>query len=334
MDERILRNIVYPLLKRTVNYYRHFLAPGADGRLHLPFTFSPEYGVNSVDTNYDLALIRWGARTLLDSAKILRIDDPLVPAWRELLAKLVDYPVNQNGYMIGADVPFAKSHRHYSHLLQVYPLYDITWEKPEFRELIDKSLKHWVSFEGALQGYTFTGAASISAQMLRGDDAVHYLGELLRRYIQVNTMYKESGPVIETPLSGAQSIHDMLCQSWGDVIRVFPAIPTAWKDVTLHNFRTQGAFLLSAVRRGGVTQWVRLRSEAGAPCVVRTGITGPLTVRSRDGRPVRWQQLPNGDLKIDLRCGQEALVHQRGTKPDLRVAPVPPNSPSAPWGMP
>jgi alpha-L-fucosidase 2 len=334
MDERILRNIVYPLLKRTVNYYRHFLAPGADGRLHLPFTFSPEYGVNSVDTNYDLALIRWGARTLLDSAKILRIDDPLVPAWRELLAKLVDYPVNQNGYMIGADVPFAKSHRHYSHLLQVYPLYDITWEKPEFRELIDKSLKHWVSFEGALQGYTFTGAASISAQMLRGDDAVHYLGELLRRYIQVNTMYKESGPVIETPLSGAQSIHDMLCQSWGDVIRVFPAIPTAWQDVTLHNFRTQGAFLLSAVRRGGVTQWVRLRSEAGAPCVVRTGITGPLTVRSRDGRPVRWQQLPNGDLKIDLRCGQEALVHQRGTKPDLRVAPVPPNAPSAPWGMP
>jgi len=147
-------------------------------------------------------------------------------------------------------------------------------------------------------------------------------------------MYKESGPVIETPLSGAQSIHDMLCQSWGDVIRVFPAIPTAWKDVTLHNFRTQGAFLLSAVRRGGVTQWVRLRSEAGAPCVVRTGITGPLTVRSRDGRPVHWQQLPNGDLKIDLRCGQEALVHQRGTRPDLRVSPVSPNAPSAPWGMP
>jgi alpha-L-fucosidase 2 len=333
MDERILRNIVFPLLKRTINYYRHFLTTGTDGKLHLPFTFSPEYGVNSVDTNYDLALIRWGATTLLESARILRIDDALIPAWRELLAKLVDYPVNENGYMIGADVPFAKSHRHYSHLLQVYPLYQVTWEKPEYRALIEKSLKHWVSFEGALQGYTFTGAASISAQMLKGDDAAFYLGELLRRFIQPNTMYKESGPVIETPLSGAQTIHDMLCQSWGDVIRVFPALPAAWQDATLHNFRTQGAFLLSAVRKAGKTQWVRVRSEAGAPCVVRTGISGQLTVRGRGCDP-HWQQLPNGDIKINLRKGDEALIHAKGTRPDLTVAPVPANAVTPPWGRP
>ena len=29
MDESILRGVVYPLLKRTINYYRHFLAVGA-----------------------------------------------------------------------------------------------------------------------------------------------------------------------------------------------------------------------------------------------------------------------------------------------------------------
>ena len=44
-------------------------------------------------------------------------------------------------------------------------------------------------------------------------------------------MYKESGPVIETPLSAAQSIHDMLLQSWGGKIRIFPAIPATWKDI-------------------------------------------------------------------------------------------------------
>src|SRR6266498_955475 len=308
MDESILRNIVYPLLKRTINYYRHFLATGADGRLHLPKTFSPEYGVDSGDTNYDLALIRWGCKTLIDSARILRIDDPLVPVWQDILAKLVDYPVDANGYMIGADVPFAKSHRHYSHMLQVYPLYEVTYEQPDKRELIDRSLKHWVSFEGALQGYTFTGAASMSAQALRGDDAYFYLGELLRRFIQPNTMYKESGPVIETPLSGAQTLHDMLCQSWGGVVRVFPAVPATWPDVTVHNFRTQGAFLLSAARRGGATQWVRVASEAGAPCVLRTGIAGPLAVRLRDGREPHWRTLPTGDVEIDLRRGQEALV--------------------------
>ncbi len=54
-------------------------------------------------------------------------------------------------------------------------------------------------------------------------------GELQRRYIQPNTMYKESGPVIETPL--------------------FPAVPAKWADAALRDFRTEGAFLLSASRQ-------------------------------------------------------------------------------------
>jgi alpha-L-fucosidase 2 len=333
MDERILRGVVFPLLRRTINYYRHFLTPGADGRLHLPPTFSPEYGVDAPDCNYDLSLIRWGCATLLESARILRLDDPLAPAWRQILATLTDYPVDANGFMIGAGVPFAKSHRHYSHMLMVYPLHLVTPETPENRALIEKSLQHWVSFEGALQGYTFTGAASMSALLGRGDDAAFYLGELLRRFIQPNTMYKESGPVIETPLSGAQSIHDLLCQSWGDVIRVFPAVPASWPDVTLHNFRTQGAFLLSAARRGGATAWVRVRSEAGASCRLRLDIPGPLVVRDRWGREPRWCRRPDGDIELTLVRGQEALLYPKGTRPDLTVAPVQ-TAPTPPWGLP
>jgi alpha-L-fucosidase 2 len=332
MDTRILRDIVFPLLRRAINYYLHFLAPGADGRLHLPFTFSPEYGVNAADCNYDLALIRWGCATLLDSAALLGIDDPLAPRWREVLTTLVPYPIDANGFMIGADVPFAKSHRHYSHLLMIYPLYEITGEA--HLDLIDRSLRHWISFEGALQGYSFTGAASISAALHRGDDARFYLSELLRRFVQPNTMYKESGPVIETPLSAAQSMHDMLCQSWGEVIRVFPAVPAAWQDLTVHNFRTQGAFLLSAVRRSGRTDFVRLSSLAGAPCVLRTDLPGPLTVRSSWGRRVPWRVRPNGDLEIGVRQGEEVVVHTEGRRPDLRVEPVVPAAPAPPWGLP
>jgi alpha-L-fucosidase 2 len=338
MDRRILADVLFPLLRRAVNYYRHFLFRAGDGRLHLPFTFSPEYGVNAPDCNYDLALIRWGAATLLDSARLLQIDDPLIPAWQDILATLVPYPVDANGFMIGAGVPFAKSHRHYSHLLMVYPLYEITWEQPEQRDLIDRSLRHWISFEGALQGYSFTGAASISAQMQRGDNAVFYLRELLRRFVKPNTMYTETGPVIETPLSAAQSLHDMLCQSWGGVIRVFPAVPpgglTGWPDVTLHNFRTQGAFLISAVRRDSATELVRILSEAGAPCRLRTDMAGPLVVRDRDGLTPPWRQLPDGDVEIRLRRGQEVIVHRRGTSPDLTIAPVAPAQPAPPWGLP
>ncbi len=333
MDRRLLRDTLFPLLRKAINYYLHFLAPGADGKLHLPATFSPEYGVNAPDCNYDLSLIRWGCKTLLDSARELHLDDPLAPRWRNVLATLVDYPADANGYMIGAGVPFAKSHRHYSHLLQIYPLYEITWEQPEHRQIIETSLDHWVGFEGALQGYTFTGAASISAQMLRGEKAAFYLGELQRRYIQPNTMYKESGPVIETPLSAVKSMQDMLVQSWGGVLRLFPAVPAAWGDISVRDFRTEGAFLLSASREGGKTRWLKVRSEAGAPCVLRPGIEGELVVTDARGHAKRWRKLANGDVQVDLARGQEAFVYRKGDRPDFAVHPVTPGGPSAPWGM-
>ncbi|MER6010909.1 glycosyl hydrolase family 95 catalytic domain-containing protein [Streptomyces bluensis] len=334
MDESILRDVLFPLLRRAINYYLHFLEPGPDGKLHLPATFSPEYGDDSRDCNYDLMLLTWGCRTLLESAELLGIDDELAPRWREVLAKRVPYPTNANGFMIGADVPFAKSHRHYSHLLAVYPLYEVTGRTPEERALIERSLAHWVGFEGALQGYTFTGAASMSALLGKGEDALGYLGELISRFIQPNTMYKESGPVIETPLSAAQSLHDMVCQSWGGVIRVFPALPAAWADLTVHDFRTEGAFLLSAVRKGGVTRWVRLTSEAGAACVVRHGIAGAVDVRDGWGRRLRYSDAGGGAVRIALGKGQSALITAKGDRPDLTVAPVRPNEDAARWGLP
>jgi alpha-L-fucosidase 2 len=337
MDEAMLRDTLFPLLRRAINYYRHFLYTGSDGRLHLPLTQSPEYG-NAPDCNYDLALIRWGCRTLLDSARTLGIDDPLAPSWQEVLDTLVDYPVDDTGFMIGAGVPYAMSHRHYSHLLMIYPLYLVNWEQPEHRELIEKSIARWHALTGAHRGYSYTGAASMYATMGRGDTALAYLNRFFDPSTAYpclpNTMYTEAGPVIETPLSAAQSIHDMLVQSWGGAIRVFPGVPAAWRDLTVHDFRTEGAFLVSAVRRDGSTDWVRVASLAGEPCRLRPGIDGPLTVKAIQGRDPQWRDLGGGTVEIDLPRGGEVVVYRQGTAPDLTIRPVQPATPGEAWGLP
>ncbi|MEU5974690.1 Tat pathway signal sequence domain protein [Streptomyces sp. NPDC047315] len=333
MDRDLLERVLYPLLRRSTNYYLHFLAAGSDGRLHLPKTFSPEYG-SAPDCNYDLALLRWSCTTLLETVRLLKKTDPLESRWREVLAKLTDYPVDDKGFMIGAGAPFAKSHRHYSHLLAVYPLYLVNWDQPGSRDLIARSLKHWISFEGALRGYSFSGAASISTQMGRGDDALRYLRELVARFIQPNTMYYEAGPVIETPLSAAMTVHDMLCQSWGSAIRIFPGVPGEWADVVLHDFRTEGAFLVSAVRSAGRTRWVRVHSLAGEPCRVRHSITGPVAVSGIEGPDPRWRDVGGGEVEISLARGAQAVVHPAGERPDLRVGPVRITRPAQPWGLP
>ncbi|MER6911979.1 Tat pathway signal sequence domain protein [Streptomyces sp. NPDC000594] len=342
LDRRVLEDVLFPLLRRSTNYYLHFLTTGADGRLHLPKTFSPEYG-SAPDCHYDLALIRWSCTTLLETVRLLKRSDPLESRWREVLEKLTDYPVDDKGFMVGAGVPFARSHRHYSHLLAVYPLYLVTWDQPEHRDLIARSLQHWIGFEGALRGYSFTGAASIATQMGRGEEALRHLRELVARFIQPNTMYYEAGPVIETPLSGAMTLHDMVCQSWGGVIRIFPGVPAEWADITLHDFRTEGACLVSAVRRDGATRWVRVRAVGAAPprrvadgdrVRVRHSLTGPVTVSGVGGPAPEWRDLGGGEVELELPRRTEALIHPRGGRPDTTVAPVRITRPAPPWGLP
>jgi hypothetical protein len=111
-------------------------------------------------------------------------------------------------------------------------------------------------------------------------------------------------------------------------------VPASWADLTVHNFRTQGAFLLSAVRRAGRTEFVRLASQAGAPCRVRTGIPGAVTVRSAWNRRVPWRVLPNGDLEIEVQRGEEVVIHAANQRPDLEVGPVMPAEPAPRWGLP
>ena len=133
-------------------------------------------------------------------------------------------------------------------------------------------------------------------------------------------MYKESGPVIETPLSGAQSIHDMLLQSWGGKIRIFPAIPDAWKDITCSGLRTEGAFKVSASRKKGKIQFIHIKSLAVEPCIITTDIVNPIFKGERD---FTIQPLENNTYQIDLKKGEEVFISPKGEEPEFIISPIP-----------
>ena len=328
-DDQRLRTKFFPLLKEATNYYLHFLQEGADGKLHLPETYSPEYA-SGPDCNFDLALLRWGCRTLVDICEQHKIDDPLLPRWREILAKLADYPVDGTGYTIARDVPLKAGHRHYSHLLMAYPLYLVNADQPGAKALVMKSLDHWQR-QGKQTGYSYTGAASICAAFGEGERALANLNGA-RRTVEANTMYRELGPVIETPLSAAQSLQDMLIQSWGGTIRVFPAVPPAWADVVIRDLRTEGAFLVSAERRGGHTRWIRINSLAGEPCRLRHDLAGEIGVSA--ARKLKLTPLPGGGVQIDLKKGEEAVLFGGDRPAELIVAPVTtPGAADNPFGL-
>lgn len=318
MDDNLLRDKFFPLLKGAVNYYLHFLYKDKDGKWHLPATYSPEYG-SAEDCNFDLALVDWGCRTLLETCRRLNMQDPLESKWQDVVKNLTDFPEDANGLLIGRDTPYAFSHRHYSHLLSIYPLYLINVENGG-RKLIEKSLAFWQSKPESLLGYSCTGASSISSALGKGNDALAYLNKLFSKFLGCNTMYRESGPVIETPLSGAQSMHDMLLQSWGGKLRIFPAVPDVWKNVTFHNWRGEGAFLISARRKEGRTEFIRVRSEAGEPCIIVTDIANP--VFEKAGRIMKAEKLTERTWCLPLLKGEEVFIYPAGSSSTFTITPV------------
>lgn len=268
-----------PKAKVVLDIYKSHIKE-ENGVFNLLQTESPEYeGFEVYDnSNYNLAALRWLLSTMVNISRETGKYMEECNEWENILVNLHSAPIDENGYMIASDKPLAKSHRHYSHLLSFYPLRLEDPTKPEVIDILEKSIDHWTNIENGkeLAGYSYTGAASLYAYLGNGDKAYerlhHFINEPIGMGVLLpNTMYVESGgknPVIETPLSAATAITEMLLQAWGGNIRLFPAIPSGWMDCSFNKLRAEGGFVVSASRKDGKLHWVTITSEAGTPCKV------------------------------------------------------------------
>ena len=151
----------------------------------------------------------------------------------------------------------------------------------------------------------------------QGDGALDGLKHLQADLLPNGLWACGGSPCIESTLGMANIVQDMLIQSWSDpakdepgVIRIFPALPSAWKDLEFHDLRAEGAFLVSAKRTAGKTEWVRIKSLAGEPCRVRPGMSGEL--RLKGDRKHKLQLVSPGIYKIDLKLGEEVMLYPGG----------------------
>ncbi|EMI42007.1 dienelactone hydrolase family protein [Rhodopirellula sp. SWK7] len=327
-DRKRMRDGLFPKLRGTVNSYRNYLSDNPvqsdDGKIHIKNSWSPEYpGGRGQDINFTIGLMRWALQTLLDINAEHELNDPLAPQWQQMLDNLVDFQIDENGLRVGKDIPFDTPHRHYSHLLPFYPLGVLTTDTDDGAQLLRTTLDHWLdaTFNSGIKvgampvtGYTATGAASMYAMLGDAEKAYEYLDFFIQHdRVSPTTMYAEGNPVIESPLSFATCIHDMLLQSTGGKIRVFPGTPERWSDVAFAQLRTQGAFLVTAKRKGGVTEFVKLQSEAGSPCLVKIDIPNPII--SVNGGPA-----PEGVCRLTEQGFYDVAIEKGDTVTFSRVA--------------
>lgn len=338
MDNSLLKEKLYPLTKGHFRFYMdYYVEKLDDGKYHLKPSASPEYTREGYpapkDCNYNLSIFKWMMKAMVYANDRLDLNDSIISEVKEVLDNLVEYSVDPDeGFMVGKDQKFAYSHRHWSHLFMIYPFYEYTYDNTEQGILIDKSLQHWLSYSEAYRGYSWLAAASMAAMKGDGDTAVKYILKSLDHYrypALPNTLYLESSPVIETPLLGARSIQDLFLTSYKDVIRVFPAPPLKWKDISFHNLRAEGAFLITARRENGITQFVRIESLAGETCKIKTGIT--VTIKAHGNRSFNVTDFGNGVVEVDLRKNEWVILYV-GSLPNLDIKQVPVFDNTNYWG--
>jgi hypothetical protein len=315
MDEEMLREKIYPLLRRSINLYLHMVEEGADGKLHLPPTYSPELGVFA-DCNFDLALFRWGCFTLLKASQRLGINDPLIPRWEAVVNHLVDYPIDEYGFRLGRDKSSSQNHQHLSNLLMIYPLYLVNIEQAGTAEALRASFDRARSTAGPgrRQAMVQAHAGPIGAALRLGDQALEAL-KRLQDDLHPNGLWYEP-PCIESSLAMANIVQNMLIQSWTDPaadepgpIRIFPAVPSGWKDIEFRDLRAEGAFLVSAKRSADKTEWVRIKSLAGEPCRVKPGLAGEVRINRNGKREHTLKKKSSGIYELDLKKGDEVLLY-------------------------
>jgi len=319
-----LKNNIYPLLKRSVNYLMHLLYKDDHGIYHLPMSQSPEYA-NVEDAHYSLAALKWGLKTLMEVNIALRLNDADNQKWMEVNEHLVPFYTNETGYMIGKDVSLTTSHRHYSHLMQIYPFCLVSFDDPKTKTLVKKSIQHWMGLDKALSGYSFMGASSMSSLMGDGNSSYAYINKFLDKHGTAGGLYKESGPCFETPPAIANSLLEMLLQSWNGVIKVFHAIPDSWKNIVFADLRAEGAFLVSASRKNGMTEYVKIKSLAGGSTEVLTDIPEN-QLQIIGGTNTKYSVTTVNDrsiIRIQLEKGQEILLRSTLQPQKSKIESVP-----------
>ena len=125
-------------------------------------------------------------------------------------------------------------------------------------------------------GYSYSWLANMQARVLDGDAAARSLHIFIKAFCSPNSFHL-NGDQLKKGYSGftyrpftlegnfacASAIQEMLLQSHTGVIRVFPAVPEYWQDVSFKDMRAMGAFLVSASMKGGNVERITVRSEKG-----------------------------------------------------------------------
>ena len=274
-DKKFLKNKAYPFFKGVADAIFGLLEE-KDGKLYLPLSTSPEIHDNKrqsylqPNSNFDLALLKYLYKTLNEYENILGINGD----YTDILSKFDDFAIEPSGnVMLDKNEKLCVSHRHFSHLMCMYPLHLINYT-PENKKIYEGSIWNLEFYgTGAWVGFSYAMSAQIYAMALMGNSAYEKLREFADGFVadngfHLNGDFKNKGYstfhyrpfTLESSFGYCDALHEMLMQDHMGYLYLFPAIPETWnkKTISFKSLRTVHGTLVSATLKNGVIESVKL----------------------------------------------------------------------------
>jgi hypothetical protein len=207
--------------------------------------------------------------------------------------------------------------------MAIHPLGLLDWDKGEpDRQIIAASLADLERLGTDFWcGYSYSWLGNMWARARNGEKAASALGTFAGCFCLPNSFHvngDQSGTgkskftyrpfTLEGNFAFAAGLQEMLIQSHGGILRLFPAIPDSWKEVSFRDFRAEGAFLVTAAIRAGNLDSVRIFPEKDG----RLRMLNPFSQRpfSISGTDLPEEARNDRILTMNAHAGKEIVLRR------------------------
>ena len=299
-DEDFLRQRAYPFLKEVAAFYESYLMEDGEGQLQMVPSQSPENRFVGggdlpvslcVSATMDLVLVRQTLECAMTAAQILGVDEERRTQWATTCRHLPPLKVGQHGQLQEWLEDFEEvepGHRHYSHLIGLYPGDQLDPEKtPELWEAARVSIARRLAAEGGHTGWSRAWTACFFARLGDGEAAWDHLGHLIADFATDSLLDLHPPRIfqIDGNFGGTAAILEMLLQSYGGELHLLPALPAAWPAGAARGLRARGGYEIDVEWAAGNLVRAEIRPSVDGPCTIRSG-AGRFQVQDSRGNAV------------------------------------------------